>query len=145
MERSTKAIEFFKNNYNCSQSVFTAFSQDFGLTDDQSLKISCAFGGGIARQQHTCGAVTGALMVLGLKYGRGVNDDVQKKADSYKKAHEFMNEFKKKHKTVNCKELLGGLDMNKEEDAKKISELRLYETSCVSYVKDAVGILEKMI
>jgi C_GCAxxG_C_C family probable redox protein len=145
MERSTKAIEFFKNNYNCSQSVCTAFSQDFNLTDDQALKLSCAFGGGIARQQQICGAVSGALMVLGLKYGRGVNDDVSKKTESYKKAHEFMNEFKKKHNTVNCKELLRGLDMNNEEDAKKIGELRLYETDCVAYVKDAVGIVEKMI
>lgn len=145
MERTTKALELFKNNFNCAQSVLTAFNKDFGLTEDQCLKVSCAFGGGIGRQQLTCGAVTGALMVLGLKYGRGLKDDNQKKVETYKKAVEFMAEFKKKHHTVNCKELLQGLDMNNEDDMKKINELKLFETLCTKYVKDAVEIAEKMI
>ncbi len=143
MKKSEKANEFFSNNFNCSQSVLIPFAKNFGLSEDQCLKISCAFGGGMARQQLTCGAVTGALMILGLKYGRGLNDDNQKKAETYQKTVEFMNEFKKKHGSINCKDLLQGLDMSKEEDAKKIHEL--HETVCVACVKDAVEIADKMI
>jgi C_GCAxxG_C_C family probable redox protein len=145
MKKSEKAIEFFSNNFNCAQSVLAVFAQDFGLSEDQCLKISCAFGGGIGRQQLTCGAVTGALMALGLKYGRGLKDDNQKKAETYQKTVEFMKEFKKKHGSINCKELLQGLDMGIEEDMKKINELKLHDTICVECVKDAVEIAEKMI
>ena len=74
MKKSEKAVEYFRNKFNCSQSVFTVFSPDYSFSENDSLKVSCAFGGGMGRQQLTCGAVTGALMAIGLKYGKGIND-----------------------------------------------------------------------
>jgi C_GCAxxG_C_C family probable redox protein len=137
------ALEYFHDNFNCSQSVLTAFGQDFGLTEDQCLKAACAFGAGMGRQQKTCGAITGALIVLGLKYGKGINDDNAKKVETYQKTVELMEAFQKKNGSTNCKELLQGLDMHKEEDAQQINKLHLFETSCVGYVSDAVQLLEK--
>ncbi len=125
MNKSELAINYFRNNFNCSQSVLTAFGQDFGLSEDNCLRIACAFGGGMGRQQHTCGAVTGALMVLGLKYGKAKNDADEKKSESYLKAVELFNELKLKHKSTNCKELLQDLDMNNEADFNKIKDLIL--------------------
>lgn len=145
MKKSEKAATYFANNNNCSQSVFAAFGQDFGLTDDQCLKTACAFGAGMGRKQLTCGAVTGALMAIGLKYGKGLNDSPQKKAETYQKTVEFMNEFKAKHGSITCKELMQGLDMNNDEDMKKINKLKLHETYCSNYVKDATEIAEKII
>ena len=65
MTKSEKAVALFAKGYNCSQSVLTSFGQEFGLSEDDCLKISCAFGGGMGRRQLTCGAVTGALIVGG--------------------------------------------------------------------------------
>ena len=145
MTKPEKAIALFSQGFNCSQSVLTAFSEEFDLTEDQCLKISCAFGGGMGKRQLTCGAITGALMVLGLKYGRAKTDDISKKLTTYKKTNEFFEEFKKHNGAVSCKDLLQGLNMNDPEDLKKIEELNLFRTTCYSCVKDAVEIVEKII
>jgi C_GCAxxG_C_C family probable redox protein len=145
MNKSEVAAGYFKNNFNCSQSVFTAFGPEYGISENNCLKIACAFGAGIARQQYTCGAVTGALMAIGLKFGKGIQDDNSKKMETYQKSLMFLSEFKKRHGSVLCKELLNGLDMNNPDDAKKIEDLRLFQTACLGYVKDAVEITESLI
>jgi C_GCAxxG_C_C family probable redox protein len=144
MIKKDQAIHYFKNQFNCSQSVFTAFAPDFGISPDESLKIACAFGGGMGRQQLTCGAVTGALMALGLKYGKGLHDDENRKKKTYDKCVEFMNEFIKENGSVNCRELLDGLDMKNPDDHKVITEQAMFETRCRKYVADAVEIAEKL-
>jgi hypothetical protein len=83
-------------------------------------------------------------MALGLKYGKASNDPDQKKMHTYAKTLEFFDEFKKLHGTINCKELLRGLDWSKPEDQKKISELKLHDTLCNKYVVDAVEIAERI-
>jgi len=145
MNRKEKAIDYFRSRFNCSQSVFTVFGTGQGLSEDDCLKASCAFGGGMGRQQMTCGAVTGAMMALGLKYGKAMNDPEDKKAETYAKTRQLFSEFIKLHGTTSCRELLKGLDMNDPEDHKKIIELGLFEKLCEKYVSDAVGITEKLI
>jgi len=144
MNKQKKASTYFQSGFNCSQSVFTVFGTDYGLSEDDCLKIACAFGGGMGRQQHVCGAVTGALMSLGLKYGKALHDDESKKKETYTKTVEFFNEFIKLHGSINCRQLLKGLDMTDPEDYKKIEENRLFETLCKKYVEDAVRIVENM-
>lgn len=145
MKKEEKAVEYFRNKFNCSQSVLTVFGTESGISENNCLKISCAFGGGMGRQQHTCGAVTGALMALGLEYGKGLNDPEEKKQLTYSKTRDFFREFIKIHGSVNCLELLDGLDMNDPEDHKKIMELRLFDINCEKYVADAVKIIEKIL
>jgi len=145
MTKSEKAIALFDQGFNCSQSVLTAFSEEFSLSEDDCLKISCAFGGGMGRQQLTCGAVTGALMVLGLHFGRAKGDDISRKITTYEKAVEFFESFKDLNGAADCKELLQGLDMHNPADLKKIESLGLFKTSCYKYAKDAVEISDKMI
>jgi len=145
MTKSESATLYFTDTFNCSQAVLTAFGQDYGLSEDQCLKFGCAFGGGMARQQMTCGAVTGALMALGLAYGRGANDPYSNTGTTYLKAAEFFNEFKKRNGSLVCRELLRGLDMNDPLDQKKIQDLELFQMECVKYVLDAVEITEQLI
>ena len=76
MTRQEAATLYFADTFNCSQSVFTFFGKEQGLTEDQCLKIGFAFGGGMRLQQYTCGALTGALMAIGLHFGRGLNDNI---------------------------------------------------------------------
>ncbi|MFZ4521716.1 MAG: C-GCAxxG-C-C family protein [Bacteroidales bacterium] len=144
MTKSDKATALFAQGFSCSQSVLAAFSEEFGLSEDDCLRISCAFGAGMGRRQLTCGAVTGALMVLGMKYGRAKGEDVSKKLNTYKKTTEFFEEFRKKHGSTDCKDLLQGLDMNNPEDLKKIEELNLFLTTCYNCVTNAVEILESI-
>ncbi len=145
MNKQQKATDYFRKGFNCSQSVLTVFGTEFGLSEDNCLKIACAFGGGMGRQQQVCGAVTGALMVIGLKYGKALHDDESKKADTYKKTVEFFEKFKKNNGTVSCKELLQGLDMRNPDEYARIKELGLFDTLCKKYIEDAVGILEQML
>jgi len=144
MERADKAIVYFRNKFNCSQSVFTVFGTGCGLSEETCLKTACAFGAGMARQQLTCGAVTGALMAIGLKYGKAMGDPDEYKQRTYEKTLEFFAEFKKKHGTVTCRELLKGLDINDPDDHRRITELGLFDTLCEEYVRDAVIIAEKI-
>ncbi len=144
MTKSEKANVLFSKGFNCSQSVLSVFSEEFSLSEDDCLKIACAFGGGMARRQLTCGAVTGALMVLGLNYGMTKGDDISKKITTYRKTAEFFDAFKKRNGSINCMDLLQGLDMNNAADLKKIQELNLFQTICCTFVKDAVDLVEEM-
>ena len=87
-----KAEEYFSNNFNCSQAVFTAFATEAGLDEELALKIATQFGGG-ARKGEMCGAVSGALMVLGLKYGHCHAEKAEENRRAYQIAEDFMNRF----------------------------------------------------
>ncbi|MFP4023780.1 MAG: C-GCAxxG-C-C family protein [Thiohalospira sp.] len=145
MKKSKKALSYFNNSFNCAQSVFTTFGPELGLAEDDCLKIACAFGAGMGKQQHVCGAVSGALMVLGAKFGKALNDPESKKEITYSAAEEFLDRFKAKNGSIICKKLLRGLNMNDPEELKKINELKLFKTSCEKYIQDAVEIAEKLI
>lgn len=145
MDKADKAVIYFRNRFNCSQSVFTALGTEYGLSEDTCLKTACAFGAGMGRQQLTCGAVTGALMALGLKYGKAMGDPDENKQRTYEKTREFFSAFIKKHGTATCRELLKGLDINDPDDYRRINEQGLFDTLCEEYVKDAVVIAEKII
>jgi C_GCAxxG_C_C family probable redox protein len=144
MTRTEKALSYRQRGFSCSQAVFAAFAPEYGISEDSGLKIACAFGAGMGRQQFTCGAVSGALMVLGLKYGMGLNDPSENKNLTYSKTTEFFHKFREKHRSLNCRELLDGLDMNDPEDYRMILEKGLFVSRCNKYVEDAVKILEKM-
>jgi C_GCAxxG_C_C family probable redox protein len=144
MTKQQKEIEYHRNKFNCSQAVFAVMGTNFGLSEDDCLKVACAFGGGMGRLQYTCGAVAGALMALGLKYGMALNDPEEKKLLTYAKTKEFFNEFEKLHGSTNCMELLNGLNMNDPDDFKKIKDQNLFEIRCEKYIVDAINIVEKL-
>ena len=144
MDRSEKALEYFDNKFNCAQSVIAAFADQLGLPEDELLRVACAFGGGIGRQQLTCGALTGAAMALGLKFGKGKNDDEEKKLQTYVKTVALFREFTKLNGSTNCRHLLNDLDMNDEKDHNSIVVQGLFQTNCRKYVADAVEITERM-
>lgn len=143
MNAVDKAQAYFSNNFNCSQAVFTTFATEMGIDEELALKMSTQFGGG-ARKGEMCGAVSGALMVLGLKYGHCHAEDAEEKANAYKIAEDFMNRFIQKNGSVVCRDLLK-YDLTKPEDKEKIRELNLFKTVCPQMIKSATEILEEMI
>lgn len=143
MNHVEKAEEYFCNNFNCSQAVFTTFATEMGLDEEVALRIATQFGGG-ARKGEMCGAVSGALMALGLKYGHCHAKDAEEKGKAYQIAEDFMNRFIAEKGTVVCRELLG-YDVSKTEDMQKIKELNLFKTVCPEMVRCATLIVEQMI
>jgi len=145
MDHSEKALSYFDNKFNCSQSVLTAFTDELGLNEDESLRVASAFGGGMGRQQLTCGAVTGAAMALGLKFGKGKNDEDAKKQLTYDKTIELFEAFTKLNGSTNCRKLLNDLDMRNETELGLINQQNLFHTNCRKYVVDAVKLTEQII
>jgi C_GCAxxG_C_C family probable redox protein len=103
---SERAREIFLSGYNCAQAVVGSHAAALGLDTDIALKAACAFGAGMARQQEICGAVSGGLLVLGLRSGRGKNETRDKTEDTYVKARSFMEKFKASHGSLCCRDLV---------------------------------------
>ena len=143
--KSDAATEKFVSGYNCAQSVLWAFAGELGLDPDTALKISTGFGAGMGRRQETCGAVSGGIMVLGLKYGRGEGQERTVTEESYAKTQELMRRFEAKHGPSDCRQILGGCDLMTEEGRKTMKDRNLHDSICKPCVRTVVAILEDML
>jgi C_GCAxxG_C_C family probable redox protein len=144
MNNYEMATARFQQGFNCSQSVFSTFAEQMGVDRETALKIACAFGGGMGRLGETCGAVTGALMVIGLKYGMINAEDQAAKDKTYAVAREFMRRFNEQYGETTCKALLG-VDISTPEGMAQAREQNLFHSICPNYVGDAVAILEEIL
>ena len=136
MSEINEAVKLFNSGYACSQAVFAAFSPKLGLEKNQALKIGACFGSGM-RKGEVCGACTGALMVLGLKYG-------ESKAMSNEACERFLDEFKKENGSYICNDLLG-CDITTKEGVEFATENKLFKEFCPKMVESAAKITEKII
>jgi len=143
-ERSQIAVSRFQEGFSCSQAVLSAFSAKFDLELNLALKISQPFGGGIAHRGDVCGAVSGALMAIGLKYGRTRADDIPARERTYEAVTAFIEKFGTVFGSTICKELLGH-DLSTEEGHKKAEEEGLFETLCPKFVQRAAELVEELI
>ena len=106
-KKNLSAKELFESGYNCSQSVFCAFCEDFGIDFETGLKLSSSFGGGMGRLREVCGAVSAMFMIAGLKFGNTSQNDVEKKSEHYKLIQNLADEFARKNGSFICRELIG--------------------------------------
>lgn len=143
MNKTDKALSLFSNNFNCSQAVFTAFAGDFGIDEELALKLGTSFGGG-ARNGELCGAVSGALLVLGLKYGHYNAADNEQKSRAYQISVEFTRRFREINGSVVCRDLLG-YDLTYPSEMACIKEKGLFSSICPKMVESAVTILESIL
>jgi C_GCAxxG_C_C family probable redox protein len=143
MNTKEKALSNFKSQYNCAQSVFAAYSEKFGIGENDAHKIAIGFGGGIGRTQDICGAVTGAIMALGCRY-YDENDIPGSKDIVYAKTKELISKFKDINKTVDCLELTG-VDLKEEGGLEMMKKLNIHEDKCTGYIKDVCKILDEII
>lgn len=131
-----EAVQLFEKGYRCSQAVFATYSSDFGVSKEDALKIGACFGSGM-RKGEVCGACTGALMALGLKYG-------EDKAKSDEICNAFLDEFKNENGSYICRDLLG-CDISTEAGVKFALENNLFKEFCPKMVESACKIVEKLI
>jgi len=135
------AQDRFAQGFNCSQAVFSAYATQLGIDDETVLKLAAPFGGGVARQGEVCGAVTGALMALGL--GRG-NATLENKEENYSIANDFISRFQEKHGTILCRDLIG-YDLSKPDELLKAREGQVFVSACPGFVKDATKLVEEIL
>ena len=146
MSEKDRAVELFKEGYNCSQAVFTAFAYRFGIDEETALKISAGLGGGVGRMREVCGAVSGAAMVIGSIVSATEGKDSKNKQKNYELVREFAKRFSDENDSIICRELLG-LDVKMEKSAKPDGRTAEYykKRPCAELVECAAGILEEMI
>ncbi len=144
MDNAERAKELFIQGFSCSQAVLAAFGEQFGLSRELALRIAGAFGGGIGRTGETCGAVTAAIMVLGLKFGCTIAGDLKARENAYTVAREFMHRFKGRNISVLCRDLLD-CDISTSEGMKRAKEEGLIKQHCPRFVQDAAEILDQLI
>lgn len=143
MDKLEDALEKFKKGFNCAQCVILAFNNELGLSTELASKITSGFGGGMC-QGEVCGAVTGAVMVLNIKYGNSNSDDNKSKEMAYEKVRKFSEEFKNINGSIICRDLLG-CDLNKEGVRKYAKDKGLFKKICPKLIKDAINILDNIL
>lgn len=140
--KTGKAKDLFARKFHCSQAVFAAFAEELGITEQQALKIGACFGSGM-RKGEVCGACTGALMALGLKYGQCEENDTESRLKTNEVTDRFLDEFKKENGSYICNELLG-CDIRTKEGVDFAVENKLFTEFCPKMVKSAARITEKL-
>jgi len=144
MSKVELAVSCFEEGFACSQALLSTYSPQFGLDRETALKVAGAFGGGMGRMGEICGAVTGALMVIGLKHGITIADDEQSQEKTYSLVNEFVNRFKSRTGSIVCRELLG-CDISTAEGMDTAKEKGLFSSICPKYVRDAAETLEQIL
>jgi C_GCAxxG_C_C family probable redox protein len=144
MSKVDDAIACFDEGFNCSQSVFSTYCEQLGLDKETGLKISCGLGGGMGRMAETCGAVTGAFLLIGLKYGKHKADDAVSKEKTYELVREFADKFKEMHGSIKCRDLLG-CDISTPEGMAVMTEKGLHITHCRKLVADSSELIEELL
>lgn len=142
MSRTERALGLFAEGANCAQAVLASFEEQTGLKRNEAIRIAGSFGGGM-KQALTCGAVTGALMVLGMKYCSADHTDMKEKARITAITRDFATRFIARHGTLSCKDLLG-LDISTKDGHDEAAAKGLFKSECTRFIASAIEILEEM-
>lgn len=138
-----KANDLFSKKFHCSQAVFAAFAEELGLSEEQALKIGACFGSGM-RKGEVCGACTGALMALGLKYGQAKEHELSSRIKTNEITDRFMATFIAENGSYMCRELLG-CDLSTQEGIATALEKKLFSEFCPKMVESATRIAEDIL
>ena len=140
-KRAQRAVELFKQGYNCSQSVFAACADLYGMDDEQmALRLSASFGGGIGRMRMVCGAASGMFMLAGLEKGSCTPHDNNGKMANYAFVQQLAGEFNSTYGSLICAELLGLAPRPEEPKPAERTQQYYEKRPCSELVGEAVRI-----
>lgn len=140
-DRIKRAVELFKEGFNCSQAVCAAFADMYGYTQEQALQMSASFGGGIGRMRMTCGAACGMFLLAGLHKGCTEGADRAGKEANYKLVQQLADEFSRRNGSLICAELLGLSSQRHTETQPEQRTAEYYKKRpCVQMVEEAARI-----
>ena len=142
MNNVEKTMKLLGNGMNCAQAILTAFGKQYGLDSEMAKMLGTPLGGGMGHMAGTCGAVTPAVLILGL--AKNGQEESEARKVSHASVQELFRQFKELHGSTDCKDLLG-FDMSTEEGSKKIKEEQLVKKRCPEFVRGAAIILENLL
>ncbi len=128
------------DNFRCSQAVLLAFSEQLGISREMALKIATGFGAGMGGLSETCGAITGAVMAISLKFGQTNSEDQKAKEITYYHVQECIDQFKQRNGSITCKELIG-IDLTAPDGRRRFRDEKIKDKICPKFVEDAKEIL----
>ena len=139
-----RAEALFREGYSCSQSVLMAFAPVLGMEERQAALVASAFGGGMGRQGLACGALTGALMVLGLNCGHRIAEDGAAKDALYARVQALVARFEQQHGASTCRQLTG-VNMLDSAERQAASERGVFTMLCPQLVRTAATLVAEEI
>lgn len=142
-DHTEKAVTLFTQGYNCAQSVFVAFSDVTGMDKELAKRLSSSFGGGMGRMREVCGTCSAMFMIAGILYSEGTETDHSIKTEHYKRIQYLAEEFRKKHETIICRDLLKGLAVTSTPTPENRTEQYYKVRPCVKFVRTAAEILDR--
>jgi len=140
LSKAEEVKKQFEKGYLCAPAVLSTYSEQLGLEKTLALKIACGFGGGIGRMGRTCGAVSGAVMVIGLKHGQVNLADEESRQRTYTLVKEFVDRFTELHGSIECKDLIG-YDLSNSGELRLARESGVFQNKCPGFVYDSARIL----
>lgn len=141
-EKANLALWYYNRGYNCAQSVVSAFTEQLKLDDRTAKRISSCFGGGM-RMGATCGALSGALMMLG--YAKGFNEySSENKSATEILCVAFVEKWKSVIGSTNCKDILG-LDVSNPTERQRGKDEGIFDQHCPGCIETAVKLLDEII
>jgi C_GCAxxG_C_C family probable redox protein len=143
MTNAEQAESIFKEGFSCSMAVLGTYCERFGLDKKLAYKVSSGFGGGMHCDQ-TCGSVTGAFMVIGLKFGRTRADDIDAKMKTAQMTNVFAKKFKERHGSIGCTDLIG-VNISTPEGYEEAKKKDLFKQVCPKFVISAAEILDEIL
>ena len=143
MNRKEQALLDLKNGFCCAQAVAAAFCGEYAISREAAAKMASPFGAGMSRTGSVCGAVTGALMAIGMKYGSSKPSDTGAKKKSYAVTGLFLKKFEKKYGSTICPKLTG-VDISTESGMEAARKNGVFEKVCTAIVADTISMLEDM-
>jgi len=144
LSKAEKAKKQFEKGFSCAPAVLSAYAERLGLEETLALRIACGFGGGIGHTGRTCGAVTGAVMVIGLKHGQADLADEESRQKTHELIKKFIDKFTKLHGSIECRELIG-YDLSNSAGLKLARQSGIFQKECAGFVHDAARILEDIL
>ena len=144
MNKIETAVKCFNDGFACAQAILSTFGEDYGLDSKLALKIADPFGAGMRGLSQTCGAVTGAFMVIGLKFGRIDANDLFSKEKTALLVEEFFIQFQERHGSLICQQLIG-YNLSIPEERKIAEQKGIIEQNCPQFVQSAAEILEDIL
>jgi len=143
MSRSEIVQKKMQEGFNCAQAVVSAFAPEMGLDNNTALKLSGAFGGGLAHQGHLCGAVSGAFVVLGMHLIIPTSG-LASREQGYAVGERFIKAFKARNQSIECRQLID-CDLSTPDGLRWFQNAGIFQMVCPGWVIDAVEILEELL
>lgn len=144
MNQKQTAVNNFSTGLNCAQSVLMAFAEELNLDQKEAFKIASGFGGGLSHNGKVCGAVAGAIMVLGHRHSSLENNSPERKEMLNLKINSFLGKFRLEHGSIDCKDLIEGLSLMTPEGRAEVKARDLRNKTCIPVVESAAKLISNL-